>query len=95
MAARVFAAMSRNGISVVLITQQSSSEYSISFCVPQGDCLRARRALEEEFYLELKEELLEPLSIQERLAVISVVGDGMRTLRGISAKFFAALARQY
>ena len=47
------------------------------------------------FYLELKEELLEPLSIQERLAIISVVGDGMRTLRGISAKFFAALARQY
>ncbi|HAV1917823.1 TPA: bifunctional aspartate kinase/homoserine dehydrogenase I [Enterobacter hormaechei subsp. steigerwaltii] len=92
MAARVFAAMSRNGISVVLITQ-SSSEYSISFCVPQGDCLRARRALEEEFYLELKEELLESLSIQERLAIISVVGDGMRTLRGISAKFFAALAR--
>ncbi len=92
MAARVFAAMSRNGISVVLITQ-SSSEYSISFCVPQLDCNRARRALEDEFYLELKEELLEPLSIAEHLAVISVVGDGMRTLRGISAKFFAALAR--
>ncbi|MDU1085268.1 MAG: bifunctional aspartate kinase/homoserine dehydrogenase I, partial [Leclercia adecarboxylata] len=92
MAARVFAAMSRNGISVVLITQ-SSSEYSISFCVPQVDCLRARRALEEEFYLELKEELLEPIAIQEHLAIISVVGDGMRTLRGISAKFFAALAR--
>ncbi len=34
MAARVFATMSRAGISVVLITQ-SSSEYSISFCVPQ------------------------------------------------------------
>ncbi|STW72681.1 bifunctional aspartokinase I/homoserine dehydrogenase I [Klebsiella pneumoniae] len=36
MAARVFATMSRAGISVVLITQ-SSSEYSISFCVPQSD----------------------------------------------------------
>ncbi len=92
MAARVFATMSRSGISVVLITQ-SSSEYSISFCVPQSDALRARRALEEEFHLELKEGLLEPLSITERLAIISVVGDGMRTLRGISAKFFAALAR--
>ncbi|AFJ48410.1 bifunctional aspartate kinase/homoserine dehydrogenase I [Shimwellia blattae] len=92
MAARVFATMSRNGISVVLITQ-SSSEYSISFCVPQSDRLRATRALEEEFYLELKEGLLEPVSIVERLAIISVVGDGMRTLRGISAKFFAALAR--
>ncbi|WLS78337.1 bifunctional aspartate kinase/homoserine dehydrogenase I [Erwinia pyri] len=92
MAARVFAAMSRSGISVVLITQ-SSSEYSISFCVPQSDQARARRVLEEEFFLELKDGLLEPLDVMEHLAVISVVGDGMRTLRGISAKFFSALAR--
>ena len=92
MAARVFAAMSRTGISVVLITQ-SSSEYSISFCVPQSAQARARRVLEEEFYLELKDGLLDPLDVLEQLAVISVVGDGMRTLRGISAKFFSALAR--
>ncbi|MDR3433546.1 MAG: bifunctional aspartate kinase/homoserine dehydrogenase I [Rouxiella aceris] len=92
MAARVFAVMSRSGISVVLITQ-SSSEYSISFCVPQSELLRARKALEDEFYLELKDGLLEPLDVMEKLAVISVVGDGMRTLRGISAKFFSALAR--
>ena len=92
MAARVFAAMSRTGISVVLITQ-SSSEYSISFCVPQSELARARHVLEEEFYLELKDGLLDPLDFIENLAVISVVGDGMRTLRGISAKFFSALAR--
>ncbi|MBE5251341.1 bifunctional aspartate kinase/homoserine dehydrogenase I [Mixta mediterraneensis] len=92
MAARVFAAMSRTGISVVLITQ-SSSEYSISFCVPQNEQARARRVLEEEFYLELKDGLLDPLDVLANLAVISVVGDGMRTLRGISAKFFSALAR--
>jgi len=92
MAARVFAAMSRTGISVVLITQ-SSSEYSISFCVPQSELARARHVLEEEFYLELKDGLLDALGIIENLAVISVVGDGMRTLRGISAKFFSALAR--
>ncbi|MEG3135320.1 bifunctional aspartate kinase/homoserine dehydrogenase I [Rouxiella sp. T17] len=92
MAARVFAVMSRSGISVVLITQ-SSSEYSISFCVPQSELVRARKALEDEFYLELKDGLLEPLDVTEKLAVISVVGDGMRTLRGISAKFFSALAR--
>ncbi|MEG3126260.1 bifunctional aspartate kinase/homoserine dehydrogenase I [Pantoea cypripedii] len=92
MAARVFAAMSRTGISVVLITQ-SSSEYSISFCVPQNELARARRVLEDEFYLELKDGLLDPLEVVEQLAIISVVGDGMRTLRGISAKFFSALAR--
>ncbi|WP_312120768.1 aspartate kinase, partial [Pantoea vagans] len=92
MAARVFAAMSRTGISVVLITQ-SSSEYSISFCVPQSELARARHVLEEEFYLELKDGLLDPLDIIENLAVISVVGDGILTLRGISATFFSALAR--
>ena len=92
MAARVFAVMSRKFISVVLITQ-SSSEYSISFCVPQGEMLHACRALEEEFVLELKEGLLDPIDVTENLAIISVVGDGMRTLRGISAKFFSALAR--
>lgn len=92
MAARVFAAMSRTGISVVLITQ-SSSEYSISFCVPQSEQARVRRVLEEEFCLELKNGLLDPLDVLEQLAVISVVGDGMRTLRGISARFFSALAR--
>ncbi len=76
----------------MLITQ-SSSKYSISFCVPQSDCARAKRAMEDEFYLELKEGLLEPLAIMERLAIISVVGDGdaypARYLGGI----FAALAR--
>ncbi|MFE8148368.1 bifunctional aspartate kinase/homoserine dehydrogenase I [Brenneria goodwinii] len=91
MAARVFAAMSRAGISVVLITQ-SSSEYSISFCVSQNELARAKKTLEEEFYLELKEGVLDPLDVMQRLAIISVVGDGMRTLRGLSARLFTALA---
>lgn len=91
MAARVFAVMSRAGISVVLITQ-SPSEYSISFYVPQHELRLARRVLEDEFYLELKDGVLEPLDVMEKLAIISVVCDGMHTLRGISARFFSALA---
>ncbi|MBC8944942.1 bifunctional aspartate kinase/homoserine dehydrogenase I [Xenorhabdus indica] len=92
MAARVFAVMSRSGISVVLITQ-SSSEYSISFCVPQKELNRAQKALTEEFYLELKDGVLDPIDVIDNLAIISVVGDGMRTQRGISARFFSALTR--
>lgn len=92
MAARVFAVMSRSGISVMLITQ-SSSEYSISFCVLQRELPCARGALEEEFSLELKQGVLDPIDVMEPLAIISIVGDGMRTLCGISARFFSALAR--
>ncbi|CDH06516.1 bifunctional: aspartokinase I (N-terminal); homoserine dehydrogenase I (C-terminal), threonine sensitive [Xenorhabdus bovienii str. oregonense] len=92
MAARVFSVMSRKGISVVLITQ-SSSEYSISFCVPQKELTKAQKALTEEFYLELKDGVLDPIDVIDNLAIISVVGDGMRTQRGISARFFSALTR--
>ncbi|MDF7671250.1 bifunctional aspartate kinase/homoserine dehydrogenase I [Orbaceae bacterium ESL0721] len=92
MAARVFSAMTYAGISVILITQ-SSSEYSISFCVHETELEEAEKALQDEFYLELKDGLLEPLEVVKNLAIISVVGDGMRTLRGLSANFFTALAR--
>ncbi|BAH83161.1 bifunctional aspartate kinase/homoserine dehydrogenase I [Candidatus Ishikawella capsulata] len=90
-AARVFSAMSLTGISIALITQ-SSSEYSISFCIPHSEHLRAKSVLEQEFSRELKEGFLNPLEVIDKIAIISVVGDGMRTLRGISAKFFSALA---
>ncbi len=53
MASRVFGAMSSAGVSIVLITQ-SSSEYSISFCIEEEDKLDAERALREAFELDLK-----------------------------------------
>lgn len=92
MAARIFAAISRAACSVVLITQ-SSSEYSISFCIPNQDLLKACDTLNEEFNLELKNGLLEPIDVMYNLAIISVVGDGMRTQLGLSGKLFGALAR--
>ncbi|WP_031492941.1 bifunctional aspartate kinase/homoserine dehydrogenase I [Succinivibrio dextrinosolvens] len=91
MAGRLFTAVSRANVSVTLITQ-SSSEYSISFCVNQSELSKAKRAITGEFKLELKEGLLNPIEVKEGCAIISVVGDGMRTVRGISGKFFRALA---
>lgn len=92
MAGRLFTAVSRANVSVVLITQ-SSSEYSISFCVYTQDVPRAKSAINEEFLLELKEGILDQLEIVDKRAIISVVGDGMRTMRGTSGKFFRALAQ--
>ncbi|MDP5458617.1 bifunctional aspartate kinase/homoserine dehydrogenase I [Alishewanella sp. SMS8] len=92
MASRVFASMARSQISVSLITQ-SSSEFSISFCVPQLHLQAAKRALEQEFELELQTKLLRPLTIQSDMAIVSLVGDGMRQHKGVAAKFFASLAQ--
>lgn len=92
MASRVFATMAREQVSVSLITQ-SSSEFSISFCVAQLDLAAAKKALEAEFELELQGKLLRPLQILSDMAIVSLVGDGMRQHRGVAAKFFASLAQ--
>ena len=92
MASRVFAAMALEKVSVNLITQ-SSSEFSISFCVAAGDLKRARLALESEFELELQAYLLDPLTVESDVAIVSLVGDGMRKQKGMAAKFFASLAQ--
>lgn len=91
MAGRLFTAVSRAEVSIVLITQ-SSSEYSISFCIRQSDLACARKAISSEFNLELKDGLLDPIEVQENCAIISVVGDGMKTMTGTSGRFFRALA---
>ena len=92
MASRVFSAMSSAGISVILITQ-SSSEYSISFCVPVKSAEAAKAVLESEFANELNEHQLEPIDVIKDMSIISVVGDGMKEAKGIAARFFSALAQ--
>jgi len=92
MASRVFATMSRENISIVLISQ-SSSEYCISFCLHSADALLAAESLKQEFELELLNGLLEPLDLQEDLSIVSLVGDGMHHQQGVAAKFFSSLAQ--
>ncbi len=92
MAGRIFESVSRAGVSIALITQ-SSSEYSISFCIHSYDAAKARLALKNEFELEIQNQLLEPLEMRDGLAIVSLVGDGMREANGIAARFFTALAQ--
>jgi bifunctional aspartokinase / homoserine dehydrogenase 1 len=92
MASRVFATMSRENISLVMISQ-SSSEYCISFCVYSCDAQRAKASLADEFELELLNGLLEPVALKDELSIISLVGDGMHHQRGVAAKFFSSLAQ--
>ncbi|WP_087022112.1 bifunctional aspartate kinase/homoserine dehydrogenase I [Thaumasiovibrio subtropicus] len=91
MASRVFGAMSSAGVSIVLITQ-SSSEYSISFCIEAQDKQAAEQALQDAFELELKDGLLEPVEYIDDVAIVTLVGDGMRTSKGIASLFFTSLA---
>lgn len=92
MASRVFEVISNANISISLITQ-SSSEYSISFCIHEKDANRAQDLLEEAFELELTNHLLDPIEVRRDLAIVTLVGDGMRHSKGLAAKFFSSLAQ--
>ncbi|HJV48828.1 MAG TPA: bifunctional aspartate kinase/homoserine dehydrogenase I, partial [Geothrix sp.] len=90
-AGRVFGALARKGISVVLITQ-SSSELSICFAVRSAEGPAAVAAIEEAFPAELSAGFIDPVALRTGLAVLSIVGDGMRTRAGVAGTFFDALA---
>ena len=90
MAGRIFSTVSRAGVSIILITQ-SSSEYSLSFCIYSNDTQQAIDALTEEFSLEFENNLLEEIDVIDKQAIISLVGDGMKKEKGVAARFLTAL----
>ena len=93
-ASRIFAAVSRAGISMLLITQ-SSSEYTISFCVKQTESQAVEDVLSAEFSLEIRDGLINKIKVQEHTAIVSIVGDGMKQrkfLDSLSARGINLLA---
>jgi len=90
-AARTFAALFDEAISVSLISQ-SSSEQSICFSVPETAAKRARARLTEEFREEIAREEIDNVEARTGLSTLAVVGLGMAGHPGIAARVFRALA---
>lgn len=89
---RLFTLLARKQINVVLITQ-SSSEHSITFAVNPSDALRAKRLIEQEFELELEVKKLLPVTVENGLSVLAIVGENMKETPGMSGRLFGALGR--
>lgn len=91
-AMRLFGALARGGISVILITQ-ASSEHSICFAVAPEDLEEACSRIGEEFALERRAGLIQELVIEENLAVVAAVGSGMRERAGLAGRIFTVLGQ--
>ena len=91
-AARVFTAVAQEGISVLMISQ-SSSEQNICFVIRQETVERALKALESAFELELARRNVDRIWAQDNVAIVAVVGAGMKGTPGIAAKVFGALGK--
>jgi aspartate kinase len=89
-AARLFAAVAGEGISVLMISQ-SSSEQSICLVIRRDAEERALTALEAAFELELARRNVDRIYAQEDVSIIAVVGAGLKETPGVGAKVFGAL----
>ncbi len=88
---RLFGALAREGISVILISQ-ASSEHSIAFAVEPAAVTRARARVEEEFGLERRLGLIDELVVDDNVSLIAAVGDGIRVRPGAVGRLFGVLA---
>jgi aspartokinase/homoserine dehydrogenase 1 len=89
---RLFGALARHEISVILITQ-SSSEYSICFAVLPGAVIAAERAIGDEFAREIGQGVIEPPATEKNLSIVAVVGSSMKSTSGISGRVFHSLGK--
>jgi len=91
-AATIFEALADSGINIDMIVQNVSAAATgrtdISFTLPREDGQTAMTAL-----TRLKDQVgYENLLYDDRIGKVSLVGAGMRTHPGVTARFFAALA---
>jgi len=89
---RLFETLSNSNISVVMITQ-ASSEHSICVGILQEDAAVAQYAVDTAFAYEISLHKIDPVTVEQNLAIIALVGDRMKSHQGISGKMFSTLGR--
>ena len=89
---RLFETLSLEKINIVFITQ-ASSEHSICVGVYQDDAAKAKELLDATFSIEIDRKKIKPVSVENDLAIIAVVGESMKNYQGLSGQMFSALGR--
>ncbi len=89
-AAKVFTAIAAEGINVLFISV-ASSENNLTFLIKSEEGDKAIRCLKQLFRSALTIKSLEMVQKEEGLAMLAVVGEGMKNHPGIAGKIFSAL----
>jgi len=82
---RLFTALGKEKINVILITQ-ASSEHSISIAVSDKEAKSAIEAISEEFGKEIEDGLIENVKAENDLCVVAIIGEQMKNVPGVAGK---------
>jgi aspartate kinase len=88
-AAKIFDALAKNRVNIMMISQ-SPSESSISIVVRRDELDKAIMTLD----MNLLGKVVKRVNVNNDVAVIAVVGSGMRGIKGVAARVFNAVAKR-
>ncbi len=91
-AARLFSALSLQGVNVIFITQ-ASSEHSITLAILDDQVEKAKQAINKAFENEMALSKINPLLIEKGLSIVALIGDRMKSSVGLSGRAFDALGK--
>lgn len=91
-AQRLFGALARANVNIILITQ-ASSEHSITFAVAPQYANVSRETILLEFEIELARGLLSEPRVESDLSIVAIIGENMRQSTGVSGRLFQALGK--
>ncbi len=89
---RLFSALAKDNINVILISQ-ASSEHTICLAIQPETAAKAKSAAEIEFKQEIMTGQIDRVIVERDLSIIAVVGENMRRTPGIAARLFDALGK--
>ena len=90
--ARLFGALARQNINVILISQ-ASSENSISFAIDSASSSKAETAIRQEFEREIQLDQINKITIEDNLAIVAIVGENMKHSTGVAGKLFNTIGK--
>jgi aspartate kinase len=92
-AAWTFAATAEVRARILLISQASSQD-DICFVVHSADAKRTVEALRRTFLLGVRPIELDHIHVNDKVAIVAVVGDNMRGTTGVAGRVFGRLGRE-
>ena len=90
---RIFEAVGRTQANVYMISQ-ASSQHSVSFVVGGRERGRVIDALSSEFRQDLEDRRVLSLGMDEEVAIVAVVGGGMKGTPGVAGKVFGTMGSE-
>lgn len=89
-AGRTFSATADAGTSILMISQ-ASSEQNFCFVVPQESAISVKDSIESELKKEIERQDVDGVEIMDNVAIVTVVGAGMRGKVGVAGRVFSTL----